>query len=201
VIAGSTREPIDDIRCITNSSSGKTGIGIALAAWYRGAAVELWYGTSPASPPDVFPVRSFDTVGSLMRMSRGLKLGFDAIIVPAAISDYSVEKAKGKLESENVPELKLKRTPKVIKAIRARFKGVLVGFKAQTGQDDGALEREARDMMASSGADLAVANNMSNVLDDTTEIIIVPKKGAVTKFSGTKLEAADAILDEVVKLL
>jgi phosphopantothenoylcysteine decarboxylase/phosphopantothenate--cysteine ligase len=136
-----------------------------------------------------------------MRMVRGLKLGFDAIIVPAAISDYSVEKAKGKLDSENVPALKLKRAPKVIKAIRARFRGILVGFKAQIGLDDATLEKEARDMMISSGANLAVANNMSKVKDDSTEIIIVPNKGAACKFSGTKLEAADAILDEVVNLL
>ena len=46
IIAGSTAEPIDDIRIITNRSSGKTGIELASEAYQHGGEVILWYGRS-----------------------------------------------------------------------------------------------------------------------------------------------------------
>src|SRR3989454_8054014 len=44
VVAGATAEPIDDIRIVTNRSSGETGIEGAKAAYEMGADVELWLG-------------------------------------------------------------------------------------------------------------------------------------------------------------
>jgi len=201
VIAGATREPIDDVRSITNLSTGKTGIELALAAWIRGASVELWYGASPIPPPSLFPVKRFDTVASLLALVQGIKMAFHAVMVPAAVSDFTVDRARGKLDSGQVPELRLKKAPKVIQALRKKFKGLLVGFKAESRVDDAALEKSAREMMSSSGADLAVANDVGKVKADATDIIIVPRKGEARKFSGPKAQAADAILHEVVKLL
>src|SRR5699024_10214606 len=51
VTAGGTREAIDPVRFIGNSSSGTMGIAIALAAADRGAEVTLIVGPTVASTP------------------------------------------------------------------------------------------------------------------------------------------------------
>jgi len=201
VIAGSTREKLDDIRCITNFSTGKTGIELAIAAWTRGAEVELWYGASPEHPPSFFPSKRFDSLDSLNAFVSEATLVFDTIIVPAAISDYTVTKAPGKLGSERPLTLELHPAPKVLRQLRRRFKGLLVGFKAESGVTPEELEKRAREMMDSSDADMAVANDMADVKEDATRMLIIPRKGGIRTFSGGKTEAADAVLDEVVKAL
>jgi len=201
VIAGATREKIDDVRCITNFSTGRTGIELAVAAWTRGADVELWYGASPEHPPSFFPSRRFDSLESLNALVSESTLVFDTVIVPAALSDYTVDKASGKLGSDRALTLELHPAPKVLRLLRRRFKGLLVGFKAEAGTTADELEKRAREMMDSSDADMAVANDMMDVKDDTTKMLIIPRKGGVRTFSGGKTEAADAVLDEVVKAL
>jgi len=201
VVAGATREPIDDVRCITNFSTGRTGTELALAAWTRGAEVELWYGASPEAPPPLFTIRRFDTLESLNSLVAHSELAFDLVIVPAAISDYTVEKASGKLASERAMVIELRPAPKVLATLRRRFKGVLVGFKAECGVTDEELERRAREMMEVSDANFAVANDVSRVREESTEVLIIPRQGPAIKFSGSKGEAADAILNEVVKAL
>jgi phosphopantothenoylcysteine decarboxylase/phosphopantothenate--cysteine ligase len=52
VIAGSTEEPIDDIRVVTNRSSGETGVELARAAHERGAEVELLMGRCDTELPE-----------------------------------------------------------------------------------------------------------------------------------------------------
>jgi phosphopantothenoylcysteine decarboxylase/phosphopantothenate--cysteine ligase len=201
VIAGSTREAIDDVRCITNHSTGRTGIELAIAAWTRGAEVELWYGASPESPPCFFPCKRFDNLESLNTLISTSALSFDAVIVPAAISDYTVDKAQGKLGSERDMVLQLRPAPKVLRTLRRRFKGLLVGFKLESRVSKEELEKRAREMMDSSDADMAVANDIAEVTDEKTEVLIIPRKGPISRFSGGKTEASDAILDEVVTLL
>jgi phosphopantothenoylcysteine decarboxylase/phosphopantothenate--cysteine ligase len=201
VIAGATRERIDDVRCITNFSTGKTGIELAVAAWTRGAEVELWYGASPEVPPAFIPCKRFDNLETLNALVSEATLVFDTIIVPAAISDYTVERAPGKLGSERPMTLELRPAPKVLRSLRRRLKGLLVGFKAESGKSPDELEKRAREMMDSSDADMAVGNDMADVSEENTRVLIIPRKGMVRTYAGGKTEAADAILDEVVKAL
>src|SRR2546428_3116200 len=55
VVTGATIEPIDDIRIVTNRSTGGTGIELAKVAFEHGAEVELWLRPhqtpGPTSPP------------------------------------------------------------------------------------------------------------------------------------------------------
>jgi len=77
----------------------------------------------------------------------------------------------------------------------------LVGFKLESRVSKEELEKRAREMMDSSDADMAVANDIAEVTDEKTEVLIIPRKGPISRFSGGKTEASDAILDEVVTLL
>ena len=89
VIGGATAEPIDDIRMMTNCSSGKTAISLAKNAFERGANIELWYGHAKELAPSYIPVKNFETVDDLIKLLKTSSLKkFDIIIVCAAIADY-----------------------------------------------------------------------------------------------------------------
>ena len=101
VTAGGTLVPIDQVRSITNSFTGRTGAAIALAANARGhdvvlltshpeAAVDL--RPAGAERPDlwkVIPYRTFDDLHQLLADHVGSGR-FEALIHGAAISDYRV---------------------------------------------------------------------------------------------------------------
>src|SRR2546428_11469008 len=94
VITGSTMEPIDDVRVVTNKTTGETGIEIAKAAFEKGGDVELWLGRHQASVPNFLPTKTFETTGDLVALSDSLSAGI--LIVPPAVRDFSTEQAKGK---------------------------------------------------------------------------------------------------------
>jgi phosphopantothenoylcysteine synthetase/decarboxylase len=95
VTAGNTQVPIDQVRCLTNIFTGRTGARIALHARERGHAVTLL-----TSHPDLVPelrgsvvaYRTFDHLRAGMEefvRAGGVNGGaLDAVIHSAAVSDY-----------------------------------------------------------------------------------------------------------------
>ena len=95
VIGGGSSEELDDVRVITNKSTGKMAKHIAETAFSMGAEVELWMGTQLKKLAMDFTGK-FCSTGDLNKKIK--KLGkYDAILVPAALSDFIPTKNKGKL--------------------------------------------------------------------------------------------------------
>ncbi len=103
VTAGNTQTPIDQVRCITNIFTGRTGGLIALEAHRLGHQVCLLTSQPevikelsdqpPAGPRwEVTAYRTFDDLHSLMsqRLGSSSSERFDAVIHAAAVSDYQV---------------------------------------------------------------------------------------------------------------
>ena len=99
VIGGGTEEPIDDVRTISNNSTGETGVAIAKSAYERGADVELWMGRCSVPLPSYLEIKRFRTVDDLSKMVT--EVHADIVIVPAALSDYAPVKKSGKISSRN----------------------------------------------------------------------------------------------------
>jgi len=197
VIAGSTEEPIDDIRVVTNKSSGETGVELARAAQERGAEVELWMGRCEVALPDYIKVARFSSFSDLAKMLKGRKL--DIVFFPAAVSDYSPTKSRGKIPSDkNTLTISLKRNPKLIDHIRAR---VVVGFKAQARMSDEKLVKEAMVLCQRSKCALVVANRVEDVKKGMTRVVLVDRSGATEELEGTKFCVADQIIDKVARMM
>jgi len=131
VIGGSSEEPLDSVRVVSNTGTGATAVEIARAARERGAEVELWAGRMSVPIPPGLAVRSFRTVEDLMGIVS--EVDHDVVIVPASLSDYAPTKMDGKMPSgRGSVDLKLRPLPKVLPLLRPRTK-VLVGFKAEVG--------------------------------------------------------------------
>jgi len=197
VIAGATEEPLDDIRVITNRSSGETGLELAKAAHERGALVELWMGRSEVSIPDHIKTVRFSSFKDLEKLSKGKR--FDMVFFPAAVSDYTPVKVPGKMPSDKAKvTIQLNRNPKLIDKMRGKL---VVGFKAQAKMSDEALVKEALALIKRSKCSLVVANKVEEVKRGRTRVLLVEKDGEVEEISGTKLEVADRIIDKAVRMI
>lgn len=194
IIGGASEEPIDDVRVITNRSTGETAIDLAVAAWLRGADVELLSGRMSHPVPSFIGRREFRRVADLLSMASGEN---DVVIVPAALSDYAPVPSEGKISSSlDALEIKLSPVPKVLPALRpiTRF---LVGFKAEVGLFEDELLLRARWRLEEHGLDLIVANDLDSVSKGTTTAFILRPDGSFERYEGSKSGLADRILDEV----
>ncbi|UCH90272.1 MAG: bifunctional phosphopantothenoylcysteine decarboxylase/phosphopantothenate--cysteine ligase CoaBC [Thermoplasmata archaeon] len=199
VVAGSTAEPVDEFRTITNKSTGKMGIELAQSAFMRGAEVTLWYGQSPSQPPTYIYTERFQSVNDLL--NKLSFIDFDVTIVCAAISDYTPERQEGKIPSgQDVLTLNLKPTPKVLAAIReADQRTFLVGFKAEYDVSEQQLIKKAAGRQEQYNLDMMVANDLKDVSEDRNYIYILHKDGKKREAEGKKAELAEIIFDEIEK--
>src|SRR5256886_9140909 len=143
VVAGATVEPIDDVRVVTNRSTGGTGIELAKAAFEHGADVERWHGRHETSVPSWLPFKSFETTDDLAALAE--KTDADICVVPAAVADFTpVKKQTGKIPSrKGTLTLDLEPTPKLLGRFRKGTRKALVGFKAEAGVSDAQLKSRA----------------------------------------------------------
>ena len=196
IIGGATAEPIDDMRIITNRSSGKTAIALANNAFERGANVELWYGYVKEPVPPYIPVNKFESVRDLLNLLKK-KITFDIIIVCAAIADYSPKKQKGKIPSgKSKFSLELFPTTKIIEKIRSiASKSKIIAFKVEHNKDD--LKQKALQLLMKYKLDYVIANTISAFGKDENDILIIDKKGKSIHKKGKKEELANYILNTI----
>ena len=198
IIGGSTAESIDDVRVITNRSSGKTAIWLAKNAFYRGADVELWYGCSKEIPPKYIKTVNFGSVNDISKLlkSKNLK-NFDIIIICAAISDYIPKKHVGKIPSgKDKLTIELRPSLKIIAGLRRKApKSKIIGFKVE--EKTVKLKEKAQNLLKKNNLDFVVANTLSGFSKDENEIWIIDKKGKCIHKKGRKEQLASYILDTV----
>jgi phosphopantothenoylcysteine decarboxylase/phosphopantothenate--cysteine ligase len=197
VIGGATSEDIDDVRSITNRSSGKTAIAIANNAFERGADIELWYGCSAEQVPNYIPVKKFCNIQDLFNLVDKNELEFDIIIICAAISDYLPLKHKGKISSNKEKlTIELYPTKKVIKNIKSKFpKTKIIGFKLEEKKNE--LRQKTYSLLKENDLDFVVGNTIYALGKDESEVCIVDKKGKVNQKKGNKEQIASYILDVI----
>ncbi|RLF29586.1 MAG: bifunctional phosphopantothenoylcysteine decarboxylase/phosphopantothenate--cysteine ligase CoaBC [Thermoplasmata archaeon] len=199
IIGGATAEPIDDIRILTNRSSGKTSIALAKKAFERGAEVELWYGHGKEKTPKYITVKNFETTNDLNKLIKKTNKKHDYIILCAAIADYMPKKQDGKIPSgKKRLTIQLLPTPKILQQLKTHAtnkKTTIVAFKAE--EKKHLLKEKAYNLLQKNQIDYVVGNTLSAFGSDKTEILIVDKKGKTIYKKGKKEEIADHILDTI----
>lgn len=211
VSAGGTREPLDPVRYLGNRSSGKQGVAIAAAAAARGAEVTLVSAhvesavLSTAAATRVLPV---GTAAELQKVMRAEAAQADVVIMAAAVADYrAADIADGKMRKEDSQDgtltLTLIENPDVLRGlVEARLPGqVIVGFAAETVQDDDELLERGRRKLARKGCDLLAVNAVGwgeGFESNENELLILGADGAVLNAArGSKTHTAHALLDAI----
>jgi phosphopantothenoylcysteine decarboxylase / phosphopantothenate---cysteine ligase len=204
VIGGASRERIDAVRSVTNESSGGMAVALANQAFFRGAHVALWAGALQVSLPPWIPVVRWEGVDELVALARGRRTELResmAVFVPAALSDFTLEPRPGKIPSRDNPSLtlSLRRAPKVLPTLRelAPPPTRLIGFKLETGERAGDLEREGARLRVESGADWVVANPASAMGSAETSALVIGPLGQRHWIRGPKPEVAGKLLDDL----
>lgn len=203
VSAGGTREALDPVRFLGNSSSGRMGIALARAAVGRGASVTVVGANLSVAPPAGVDVVSVTSAAELAEAMQQAAPSADIIVMAAAVADFAPENpqhTKIKKDGDHGLQLELTQTPDVLAGLvaSARSGQVIVGFAAETADDADQLIALGTAKRARKGCQVLVANNVSAgaVFGATTNEGFILAQGAPPQqFSGSKLAVAHAILD------
>src|SRR5436853_1568708 len=203
ITAGPTYEAIDPVRGITNRSSGRMGYAVADAALDRGAAVTLVTGPVKFDPPARANTVRVRSAAEMLEAVRAGMMSATAFVMAAAVADYRPVQSNNQKIKKNAGNLvlELERTEDILAEV-CRTKGdrIVVGFAAETEN----VIVNARAKLVAKGCDLIVANDVSADdagFDVPTNIVTLVSVDETTELPlMSKREAADRILNEIVKL-
>lgn len=176
ITAGGTEEPLDDVRSLTNFSSGETGILIAKELIRQGHDVYLMVANKSKrylnlDPNTSVQVDYFDTFSSFQTRFFSLlkNVSFDFVIHSAAVSDFHLSEdssAPNKLKSEQIYNLQLLPNPKLINQVKEQSlnKGVqLVGFKLTSTLDENRKSESISKLFKNAHCDWVIHNDMNDI--------------------------------------
>jgi phosphopantothenoylcysteine decarboxylase/phosphopantothenate--cysteine ligase len=163
VTAGPTREHLDDVRFLSNGSTGRLGIEIAREAAARGAQVTLVLGPTELAPPRGVRTLRVVSTRELLAATRRAARGADVVVFAAAPADWRPRRRlSGKpRKSARQGLLALVPTPDVAATLgAAKGRRLHVGFALEAGA--GAEER-AREKLRRKRFDAIVLNGPENL--------------------------------------
>ena len=200
--AGGTQEALDPVRFLTNRSSGKMGMALAVSARDFGATVTVIH--SPLQVPVPFGVTSVlvSTAIEMRDATFDILPRTDVLIGAAAVADYrpaTVADQKIKKKDGSLP-VELVRNPDILgeigqqRSLTGRPK-VAVGFAAET--ED--LLANAKAKLESKKLDLILVNDVSAPHSgfgvDTNQVTLLDRWGDVLPWPLlTKQEVADRLM-------
>ncbi len=204
ISAGGTREHLDPVRYLGNSSSGKQGYALARIAAARGAKVTLVAANSELPDPAGVQVVPVTSTRDLYDEITGRAGDADAIVMAAAPADFRpADVAEHKIKKTadgSVPAVNLVQNPDILQTIshdRRRPDQVIVGFAAETGDAEHGVLELGRAKLERKGCDLLVVNDVSGGKvfgSDNNEAVILDRAGnALPVPSGSKAALAGVI--------
>jgi phosphopantothenoylcysteine decarboxylase / phosphopantothenate---cysteine ligase len=207
VSAGGTREHLDPVRFIGNSSSGLMGWALARAGVLRGADVRLVAANVGLPGP---PGAEVEAVSSTADMAQAMAVAAkdaDIAVMAAAPADFTpaiTSQTKIKKSADEGLELRLVQTTDILAglvAARTDPRQILVGFAAETPGPGETLLDLGGAKLARKGCDLLVLNEVGHNLvfgQDDSQITILTADGASEPIAGTKDTLAHHIWDKAL---
>ena len=201
VTAGPTREYLDQIRFISNRSTGKMGYALASEAAKEGAeSVTLISGPTDLEKPFNINRIEIKTAQEMQAKLESLKEGIDIVFMAAAVEDISPVHQNGKIKKSEIEDaIKVKKSNDIISAFREKSpETCLVGFSVEIEQG---VER-SRKKLEKKGLDYIVWNDPSQegagFQSDTNECVLINKDGKQVQIPrSSKREVAEQIISEI----
>uniref|UniRef100_A0A7V4JPJ4 Coenzyme A biosynthesis bifunctional protein CoaBC n=1 Tax=Thermodesulfobacterium geofontis TaxID=1295609 RepID=A0A7V4JPJ4_9BACT len=205
ITGGPTREYIDEVRFITNASSGKTAFFLAKEAYYRGAEVHLIWGldTFPYTLPKLnyfstipFPSIYFvKTTKEMFEIAKSLFPQCEISIFAGAPCDFRPKMPfKGKLKKKEGLIIELELTEDIAKTLNSykSERQITIGF---------ALEEKERILNYGKTKkkekifDILVANPLEAAGKDQSDYIIFTQKEVLEFENLPKVQLAKVLFD------
>jgi phosphopantothenoylcysteine decarboxylase/phosphopantothenate--cysteine ligase len=212
VSAGGTREPLDPVRYLGNRSSGKQGYALARVAAQRGADVTLVAAHTVSMPvPAGVTVGHVSTAEELRLAMHEAAKQADVIVMAAAVADFRpaefVTSKIKKSDDHPDPTITLNRNADIlVELVSNRTPGqVIVGFAAETGDENGSVLEHGRAKLKRKSSDLLVVNAVGDgkafEMEDNAGWLLAADGTERPIPFGAKSQLAASVWDAVVGLL
>ena len=202
VTAGPTEEPVDPVRVLTNSSSGKMGYAVARAASEAGAEVTLVSGPVALATPAGVARVDVRTAREMFEAVKKSAKSCDVFISVAAVADYRVKNPalqKLKRADGKALTLELEQNPDILAWVAALPKPPFcVGFAAESEK----LAQHAQEKRARKQVPLIAANLAQDAIgSDENSIVLYDARGEHPLGRGPKIELARKLVEHVAGML
>lgn len=202
ITAGRTEEPIDDVRVLTNRSSGRMGVELARYAHLNGAEVVLVHGAMDVSAPEGVQAIRIGTAEELKGEVQKIAASADCMLYVAAVSDWRPKTAyKGKMKREAMagpPSIEMVENPDIAKETATLCKGLRVGFALEVD----ARDEIALDKMARKGLDAILLNHVSAIGGESSRLTWLSTDGKREQSpEASKKELAAWVMKQIVERL
>jgi phosphopantothenate-cysteine ligase len=225
VTSGGTKENIDSVRVITNTSTGKLGARIADEFTKRGAQVSYLFAEDAAQPVEsvarLLKIRSSEQFTSEFENSLRTHR-FDCVIHAMAVSDFTPTATVTLEEFANADHniagfqnrskpfkissdaddivIFLHRTKKAISMIKdIQPSTLLVGFKLLAGASEEELFKAGLDQIKNNGCDLVLLNDITGIADESHHQAFLMNRKKILRSADTKHGIAQMIADCVLE--
>jgi len=207
ITAGGTREYLDPVRYLGNPSTGKMGIALALAAWYRGAEVLLVHGQIETEELTALPNLVTYPLVTASEMLQTILKEFNTIdwlCMAAAVADVKpAQYHNSKIAKSDLPEsLALEPVVDILKVLGSQRypHQSLIGFAAQTGD----ILTPAREKLHHKQLDIIVANPVDKMgagfASEKNQGVFLDRLGREQVINScSKLELAHRLFDFVLE--
>lgn len=209
ITSGGTKAPIDSVRDVTNKSKGRFGAEIAKLCVEAGHEVTFLRAAGSKSPfvwecdqtienhwatelqrfadhynwcgkyRGLFQDVRYENFGEYVRNVEYFTPHVDAVVLAAAVSDYSPKYRFGKISSDGPLTIEMSPNAKVISRVRQWSRNpdrlFLVGFKMLVEAGSDALKYAAVESIRKNRCDMVVANDYATLhLDGHKTLVVEP---------------------------
>lgn len=192
--AGPTREYLDDVRYLSNASSGKMGYALAAAAIHAGWDVDLVSGPVSLSPPVGCRFHPVVTTAEMKQACLQEIPHCDGVIAAAAVCDFRPRRRQpGKITKTGAPlSFEFEETEDVLAELgRLKEHRWIVGFALEARDPRENALRKLRHK----GCDFILLNDPSAIGSENTAIELLDASGTVREtWSGSKQDVAMSIV-------
>ena len=195
ITAGPTREYLDDVRYLSNASSGRMGFALAAAAIAAGHEVVLVAGPVDLHPPVGCEFHAIETTGEMRTACVTAFPGCDGVIAAAAVCDYKPrQRIDGKMAKTGEPiTIEMIETDDVLAELgREKNDRWVIGFALEA---ENARENALQKLRAKN-CDWIVLNAPTAIGSETNSVEILAADGnVVAACSGRKAKVATRLID------
>ncbi len=194
ITAGPTREYVDDVRYLSNASSGRMGYAIAESALAAGHDVVLVTGPVDLHPPKGCEVHAVETTGEMKDECIALFEGCDGVIAAAAVCDYTPkQRIRGKMAKTGEAILiEMIETDDVLAELGGRKEHRwVVGFALEAANSrENALQK-----LRAKNCNVVVLNAPSAIGAESNSVELIGLEGTpLQHWEGTKRDVADELV-------
>lgn len=211
ITGGGTSERIDDVRFITNFSTGTTAALIADYFSSQGAEVKLLYGRNAKSGEGTYKrevFEGFQSLNDLMKKELSA-ISYDAVIHLAAVSDFSVESIElngkryapqnlRKMDSEGSVSLHLKKNFKILDHLKEYSKNInlcVIGFKLTSLYSEEERQKAIAKILTIGHVDYVVQNDLSEITKEKHIACLYDQKQNLIRKTESKEELAQGLYE------